>query len=209
MTTGASARVPAPCSRASSPSFRMRRLILWNVITLDGLFEGEKPWDLPWHEQVWGEDLERLSIEQLRSADGLVFGRATYEGMARHWRTAQGEIADYMNALPKYVFSRTLRAAEWENSTIVAGEPATAIPELKRQGDGNLFVFGSADLSAALVKAQLYDEYRIAIAPVIHGAGRPLFEAGLPHQRLVLLESRALSNGCVILRYAPAAVAPT
>jgi dihydrofolate reductase len=187
----------------------MRRLILWNVITLDGLFEGEKHWDLPWHEQIWGEELEQFSIEQLRSADGLVFGRVTYEGMARHWRSAHGEIADYMNALPKHVFSRTLHAADWENSAIVAEEPAIAIPELKRQGDGNLFVFGSADLSSTLVKAQLYDEYRIAIAPVIHGAGRPLFEAGLPHQRLAFLESRALSNGCVILRYAPASVALT
>ena len=57
----------------------MRKLIMWNIITLDGCFEGVKNWDLPWHERVWGEELERFSIAQLESADMLVFGRVTYE----------------------------------------------------------------------------------------------------------------------------------
>jgi dihydrofolate reductase len=67
----------------------MSRLIMWNLITLDGFFEGAKSWDLGWHERVWGDELERLSIEQLRSADGLLFGRVTYEGMAAHWPSAE------------------------------------------------------------------------------------------------------------------------
>ena len=74
----------------------MRKLIMWNIITLDGCFEGTKNWDLSFHDKVWGPELEKLSLEQLRSADYLVFGRVTYEGMAAYWKTAkndQGEIA--------------------------------------------------------------------------------------------------------------------
>ena len=67
----------------------MRKLIMWNLITLDGYFEGEKNWDLPWHERVWGEELEQFSIEQLQSSDLLVFGRVTYEGMSAYWQTAK------------------------------------------------------------------------------------------------------------------------
>ncbi len=105
----------------------MRKLIMWNLVTLDGCFEGEKPWDLAWHELVWGEELEQLSIEQLRSADMLVFGRATYEGMAAYWTTAQGEIADYMNSLPKVVCSRSLHTADWNNSILIKDDTVAAI----------------------------------------------------------------------------------
>ena len=69
----------------------MRRLIMWNLITLDGYFEGPSPWDLDWHNEVWGDELERFAMEQLRRADLLVFGRATYQGMAAYWPSASGE----------------------------------------------------------------------------------------------------------------------
>ena len=180
----------------------MRRLIMWNLITLDGYFEGEKPWDLPWHERVWGEELQQFSLEQLGTADALVFGRLTYEGMAAHWQTATGEIADTMNRLPKVVCSRTLENATW-NNTRVARDAGADVAKLKREGDGDLYVFGSADLSRSLMDAGLFDEYRIGIAPVIHGAGRRLFDDGLQPKALKLLDTRPLSNGCVILSYGP------
>ena len=185
----------------------MGKLIMWNVITLDGYFEGANSWDLPWHEQVWGEELEQLSIEQLRSADALVFGRVTYEGMASHWRSAKGEIAEYMNGLPKIVCSHTLQNAEWNNSTLVKHDATSAIENLKQACERNLFVFGSANLSESMIKANLFDEYRLGIAPVIQGRGRLLFSQPLRHLRLELLDARPLSNGCVILRYRPAAAA--
>jgi dihydrofolate reductase len=97
----------------------MRKLIMWNLLTVDGYFEGAKSWELDWHEYVWGDELERLSIEQLGSADMLLFGRVTYEGMAAHWPTAQGEVAAFMNSLPKIVFSRTLVSPSWANTTLV------------------------------------------------------------------------------------------
>lgn len=179
----------------------MRKLIMWNLITLDGCFEGAKNWDLPWHERLWGEELERFSVEQLESADALLFGRVTYEGMAAYWQTAQGTIADYMNSLTKVVCSRTLQTAAWNNSILINDNVAAEVARLKQQGNGNIFVFGSADLSKTLIDERLFDEYRIGIAPVIHGNGRLLFSGGLKPQELELLEPRPLSNGCVILRY--------
>lgn len=176
---------------------------MWNVVTLDGYFEGERNWDLPWHEQVWGEELEQFSLEQLRSAAMLVFGRVTYEGMAAYWRTAQGAIADYMNRLPKVVCSRTLDAADWNNTTLVKGDAAGEIARLKREGDGSMFIFGSAILSKSLMEADLFDEYRLGIAPVIHGRGRPLFPQGITPRQLRLVEARPLSNGCLIVCYRP------
>lgn len=174
---------------------------MWNLITLDGYFEGEKNWDLPWHEKVWGEALERFSLEQLESADALLFGRVTYEGMAAYWQTAQGNIADYMNSLPKVVCSRTLQTAAWNNTTQVKDDVVREVARLKQQGNGNIYVFGSANLSKTLMSAGLFDEYRLCIAPVIYGKGRLLFGDGLKPQELKLLESRPLSTGCVTLRY--------
>lgn len=180
---------------------------MWNLITLDGYFEGTSHWDLPWHEQVWGDELEQFSIEQLRSADALVFGRVTYEGMAAYWRSAKGEIADYMNSLPKLVCSRTLRRAEWNNTSLVEHDAIRAIAKLKHGGERNVFVFGSANLSESLINENLFDEYRLGIAPVIQGQGRLLFRQSLQRHSLQLLDARPLSTGCVILRYRPGAAA--
>jgi dihydrofolate reductase len=179
----------------------MGKLIMWNLLTLDGYFEGAKSWELDWHEQVWGEELERLSIEQLHSADRLLFGRVTYEGMAAYWRSAHGEVADLMNSIPKVVFSRTLERPDWANTTLVKENAATAVGDLKKQCDRDIFVFGSANLSETLMNDDLFDEYRLAITPVVLGKGKPLFGRSLSRHKLKLLEARPLTSGCVILRY--------
>ncbi|MGH7427119.1 MAG: dihydrofolate reductase family protein [Candidatus Methylomirabilaceae bacterium] len=179
----------------------MRKLIMWNLITLDGYFEGVKNWDLPWHERVWGDELERFSLDQLQSTDMLIFGRVTYQGMAAYWQTAKGAIANYMNSLPKVVCSRTLQTVAWNNTRLVKDNAAEEVARLKQQGNSNMFVFGSATLSKTLMNEKLFDEYRLGIAPVIHGSGRLLFNDGLTPQGLQLLEARPLSNGCIILRY--------
>ena len=182
----------------------MRKLIMWNAITLDGYFEGEKNWDLSFHELVWGKELEEFSLTQLKSADMLVFGATTYKGMADYWTKAEGdegEIAEYMNKLPKVVCSRKLKTADWNNTTIVK-DAAVEIPKLKQQGNGNMFVFGSGNLSESLMKADLFDEFRLCIAPVFLGKGRLLFNQGIPHKKLKLLETRPLATGGIILRYA-------
>jgi dihydrofolate reductase len=181
----------------------MRKLIMWNVISLDGYFEGEKPWDLDFHQTVWGKELEEYSIEQLGTADMLVFGSKTYTGMADYWIKAEGQPeAEPMNEIPKIVCSTTLETADWNNTTIVKDAVAD-IPKLKQQGDGNMFVFGSSTLSESLMKADLFDEYRLCVAPLFLGKGRQLFNEGLPYKKLELLQERRLQTGGVILMYAP------
>jgi dihydrofolate reductase len=181
---------------------------MWNVVTLDGYFEGEKPWDLSFHQFVWGKELEDFSSEQLASADMLVFGENTYKGMAEYWTKpevieADRKIAEQMNAIKKVVCSPTLEHADWNNTTIVR-DAVAEISTLKGAGDRNMLVFGSGDLSQSLMNANLFDEYRLVVAPVILGKGKHLFTEKLDYKQLTFLEARPLTNGGVILRYAPA-----
>lgn len=174
---------------------------MWNIISLDGYFEGKQSWDLPFHLLVWGEELEQLSLEQLNAADYLVFGRVTYEGMAAHWTKEKGKIADLMNSLPKLVFSKTLKSVDWNNSTLIKDNAAWEIAKLKAQEGGDMYVFGSANLSETFIGDNLFDEYRIGIAPVILGSGRSLFSQGMPATNLSLVSTQPLINGGVVLKY--------
>jgi len=177
---------------------------MWNVISLDGYFEGKQPWDLDFHQTVWGKELEDYIIGQLATADMLVFGSKTYKGMAEYWTKAEGQPeAQPMNKIPKIVCSTSLETADWNNTTIVK-DAIAEIPKLKQQGDGNMFVFGSGMLSESLMKADLFDEYRLCVAPVFLGNGRHLFSEGIPYQKLELTQDRRLQTGGVILMYAPA-----
>lgn len=171
-------------------------------MSLDGYFEGEKPWDLDFHQTAWSDDLAEYIVEQIKTAEMIVFGKNTYLGMADFWSKEKDETAQYMNKLPKIVCSTTLEKADWNNSRIVK-DAVREIPKLKQAGDGNMFVFGSGNLSASLMKAGLFDEYRLCVAPVLLGKGKRLFEEGLPHQKLQLLQERRLQSGGVILMYAP------
>lgn len=176
-------------------------------MTLDGFFDGVENWALDWHLYAWGEELERMSIEQLRAADMLLFGRVTYEGMAAYWKTAQGEVATYMNRLQKAVFSRTLERVDWQNTKLLKGDVKVEVELLKRAGEKNIFVFGSGDLSATLLEQGLFDEYRLCLVPVVLGNGKQLFGRKLSRLRMKLLESRPLVSGSVLLRYEPSAEA--
>jgi dihydrofolate reductase len=181
----------------------MRRLIMWNLQTLDGYFEGAQPWTLDFHDTAWGAELERFSLEQLEDVGALLFGRVTYTGMADYWSGATGAIAEFMNRVPKLVFSRTLEVATWSNSRLVRGDAEAEVAALKRADGKDLFVFGSARLSDALMRRGLFDEYRICLAPVVLRAGTPLFKTGGARVDLTLLESTPLATGAVILRYGP------
>jgi dihydrofolate reductase len=187
----------------------MRKLIMWNMVTLDGLFEGAKSWDLAWHNYFWGEDLGKFVLDQLKTAGALLFGRTTYEGMAAYWTTAEGEdaeVADLMNSLPKYVFSGTLEKAEWKNTTLVSSHAREKVQELKQQDGKDLFIFGSAYLTANMMSAGLIDEFRLGLNPLLLGTGSPLFARSGSELRLKLLEARPFDTGIVLLRYAPLSV---
>ena len=181
----------------------MAKLIMWNLSTLDGMMEGPDH-DLSWHLDVWGEELERLSMEQGRSAGALLFGRLTYELMAGYWPGETGEIAEFMNRIPKFVFSRSLARADWHNTTLFHDDAPGRVARLKSDSDKDIFVFGSADLSASLMAHGLFDEFRIGLSPHVLGGGTPLFKPSSRRSKLRLVDAKPLSTGIVILRYVPA-----
>jgi dihydrofolate reductase len=108
-----------------------------------------------------------------------------------------------MNSIPKVVVSQTLQSADWANTTLLKFNVAAELKALKEKGDRHTFVFGSANLSNTLMENNLFDEYRLAFAPVILGAGKPLFAVNKARLNVKLIDSRTLSSGCVILRYVP------
>jgi dihydrofolate reductase len=183
----------------------MARLVIWNIMSLDGAFEGAAPWDLSMHETVWGPELEQFSKAQLADNAQLLFGRATYEGMASYWQSGAetGAIADGMNNAPKAVVSTTLKSADWKNTRLLRSIEDVARLKQDDKDHGNIFVFGSAKLVSGLRQARLIDEYRICIAPILLGAGAPMFKAGDGRQNLKLLEARPIAGGGVILFYQP------
>ena len=182
----------------------MRKVIVWDLMSLDGYFEGPKPWEIDWFEYVWGLELERFSLEQAKDVGTLLFGRRTYDGMAAFWSTATGEIADFMNSVPKVVFSNTLESATWNNSRLVNGRAEDEVVRLKQEEGKDLFIFGSAELADSLTRQGLIDEYRIGLNPLVLGGGTPLFKPNKERMRLKLLEARPMQSGVVLLRYARA-----
>jgi dihydrofolate reductase len=185
----------------------VRKLISFMVVTLDGYYEG------PDGEFDWpnvDDEFNEFAINQLDNIDTLVFGRATYEGMASYWPTPAAleddpAVANRMNGIPKVVFSSTLDSADWENSTLVKGDAAEAIAELKQQPGKYLAIFGSPTLTASFIEQGLVDELRVMVHPILLGAGKSLF-AGL-HDRVPvqLQRTTVFSSGNVMLQYRPAA----
>lgn len=183
----------------------MRKVILFNMVSLDGFFGGPDG-DINWHNV--DAEFNDFAIDQLNSAGGLVFGRVTYQLMASYWPTDVAVkndpiVAGKMNTLPKIVFSRTLDKVEWKNTRLVKGDVAEEISNLKEQPGKDMFVFGSADLASALTHFGLIDEYRVMVNPVVLGSGKPLFKGIQDRLGLKLIRTKAFHSGNVLLCYQP------
>lgn len=184
----------------------MRKLVAWVMMTLDGCFEGTSPWSLDFHAAVWGDELEAYSLMQLDEVGTLLFGRRTFEGMARHWSAETGAIADRMNGVDKVLATRDGTTTTWSNARVLQGDISDHIAALKAEPDKkDIFVFGSADLTATLLQRKAVDEVRICLVPVVLGGGNPLFKDDSIRKGFKLLEARPFSSGGVLLRYARAA----
>ena len=138
----------------------------------------------------------------------LVFGRVTYQMMASYWpsemaRAADPIVAERMNGLPKFVFSRTLDAATWINTTLLTGDPVVEIARLKRLDGPGLAILGSGSLVGPLAAAGLVDELTLVVNPIVLGGGRTLFESIDRPFTLELTGSRIFANGKVVLSYRP------
>jgi dihydrofolate reductase len=181
---------------------------MFNFVSLDGFFEGPDG-NIDWHKV--DDEFNEFAIEQLESADGLIFGRVTYELMASYWPTplaieSDPLIAEKMNTTPKFVFSKTLETVDWNNSSLVRGDAPAEMAALKQQPGKNLLIFGSANLAATLAQSGSIDEYRIMVNPVILGKGRPLFQDVKRPLDLKLMNMRSFLNGNVLLTYEPAGI---
>jgi dihydrofolate reductase len=179
----------------------MRRIVTWDLMTLDGCFEGATPWSLDFHAVVWGDELEGYSLEQLDEVGTLLFGRRTFEGMADHWSSGTGAIADRMNAVEKIAATRNGTDKTWANARILQGDIADHIEALKTESGKDIFIFGSADLTASLLEKNAVDEIRLCLVPVVLGGGNPLFKGDGIRKDFKLIESRPFASGGLLLRY--------
>ena len=183
----------------------MRKIVLFNLMTLDGYFEGENA-DISWHNV--DEEFNDFAIAQLKTAHVLLFGRKTYELMAGYWPTEAAikddpVVADLMNRIDKIVFSKSLEKAEWNHTRLVRENVLDEVKKLKSIPGKDVFIFGSADLSSTLIDHDLIDEFRIMINPLILGNGTPMFKNITMKIGLQLLKTKVFGNGNVLLNYIP------
>ncbi|TWJ04855.1 dihydrofolate reductase [Mucilaginibacter frigoritolerans] len=183
----------------------MAKVLVSNLISLDGYIEGPNgEFDWP----VVEEEFFRYAESMLQSADVLLFGRITYEMMAAHWPTEQAiadapAIAGKMNGLPKIVFSSTLKKADWQNTILVGENMEEEILKLKEKPGKDIVILGSGSIVSQLTQANLIDEYRIIVNPVILGGGKPEFTGHINRKQLKLTDIKQFKSGVVILYYQP------
>lgn len=180
----------------------MGKLIVFNMLTADGYFEGPEG-EINWHQV--DEEVNEFTVTQLKAASILLFGRKTYLMMESFWPDAEAfkqhpVIAKLMNDYLKVAFSATLRQTNWNNVKVINENAIEEVKRLKRQSEKDLLVFGSAHLCSSLTDHNLVEEFRLMINPVVLGKGRPLFRKKLSLQ---LLKIRAFGNGNVLLCYRP------
>jgi dihydrofolate reductase len=173
-----------------------RKLTVAALLTLDGVHAEPRSFAGPY----FGDEAAARSLAKLESYDAMVMGRTTYEYFAPAWSTAPGAYAERINTIRKYVFSTTLTGADWSNTTVLAGDPAETIAELKQQPGNDLMIYGFGRLSRSLLEHDLVDELVFTVFPVIAGSGTPLFRPGqqIP---LHLVSTRADASGAVELTY--------
>ena len=186
----------------------MGKIVVTEFISLDGVIEapggGEDYRHAGWTFEIErGQEGDKFKLEELQEAEAQLLGRVTYEGFAAAWPQMEDEagFATKMNAMPKYVVSSTLERADWQNTTILSGDPAGSVATLKEEVDGVILVAGSATLVKSLIENDLVDELRLMVFPVLLGQGKRLFPEGESKHRLQLAEAKTVGDGISLLRY--------
>lgn len=191
----------------------MRRLVLTEFLSLDGVMQAPGDanedteggfrhggWQMPFVDDVFMAE----ATKGMAQTDAHLFGRKTYEIMAAYWPTAPADdpFAQHLNSTQKYVASRTLGHAEWQNTTVVR-DVVEAVRELKEQPGKDISVLGSGDLAQTLMANDLVDVYSLSIFPIVLGSGKKLFRDEDQVRKLRLVESTATGTGGLILTYEP------
>ncbi len=177
-------------------------------VSLDGVVQdpdGQEGFRLGgWFVQFGGKDLEAwntVALEEALGAEAWLLGRKSYEFFGMRWRPRNGELADRINSMPKYVVSSTLEDPEWNNSTVLKGDVVTEVSKLKQQVDGEIVVPASYQLGRTLIEHGLVDELRLVVFPVVLGAGERLFGETSDMKPMRLLDARTIGDGLAFLTY--------
>lgn len=185
----------------------MRKLRMFNTVSLDGYFT-DAGGDMSWAHRG-DPEWTQFTSENASGNGALLFGRVTYEMMASFWPTpaamnAMPDVAAGMNRMPKYVASRTMAEAAWQNTAVLKGDLADAVRMLKGTEGPDLVILGSGSIVAQLAAAGLIDSYQIVLSPIALGGGRTLFDGVHPRVPFRRTGCRAFANGNVVLTYEPA-----
>ena len=190
----------------------MGKLVVGTFVTVDGVMQApggpdedreggfeHGGWLVPFFDEALGELMDELMVKH---GDALLLGRKTYEIFIQHWPHVGDEdpMAAKLNAMPKYVASRTLERADWKNTTVLGGELAEEITRLKERHD-EIQVSGSADLIQSLLRADLVDEFSLLVFPVVLGTGKRLFGDGTIPRSMRLTETKTFPTGVAFHRY--------
>ena len=182
----------------------MRKVIAAEFVSLDGVMESPDQWHFPYFNDEMGQAIG----EGFATSDAMLMGRVLYEEWAAYWPQQDPEenpVAEQMNGVQKYVVSTTLEGPlEWQNSTLIRGDVAEEISELKRQPGKDIVISGSGALVRSLLRDGLIDELRLMVHPVLVGSGKRLFEEGEEQTALELVDSKTFATGVVYLIYRPA-----
>jgi dihydrofolate reductase len=186
----------------------MRKLIVFNSVTLDGYFSGENG-DISWaHENSQDPEWTSFVEENAKGEGMLLFGRVTYEMMASYWPTPAASkndpaVAEGMNNMAKVVFSRTMDNPSWKNTKVVKGDIAAEVRRMKKESGPGMAILGSGSIVSQLTQQRLIDEYQIVVIPVVIGKGRTMFEGIKEKLSLKRTKARTFGNGRVFLCYEP------
>jgi dihydrofolate reductase len=188
----------------------MSKVIVSEFVSLNGVMEA--PGGEPTHphtgwtfQSIYGEDHYAYKDEEIQEAEFLLLGRKTYEGFAAAWpkRDRSDPFTDKINSMPKYVISSTLTDPEWENTTVLSGDPIEEVSKLRDADGGPILVNGSAQLVHALVDADLVDEYRAMVHPVLVADGLRMFPDPGDMKKLRLADVKTYDSGVALLIYVP------
>jgi dihydrofolate reductase len=186
----------------------MGKIIISENVSLDGVVQdptGEEGFRLGgWFAQFGGKDLEewaKVELDEALRAEALLLGRRSDEWFAARWASRNGEWADRLNSLPKYVVSSTVDEGKWANSTVLKGDVVTEISKLRQELDGDIVVYGSTRLVHTLMEHDLADELRLTVYPVVLGAGERLFGETSDKKPMRLISIQTIGDGLALLTY--------
>jgi len=180
----------------------MRKIIESTLVSLDGVIGDPHLWATPYFDS----EAEKHALELLSTSDAMLMGRRSYEFFAAAFSHQTGQYGQRVNKIPKYVFSSTLKKADWSNSSIVKGDVAAEVRKLKSQAGKDLVIYGHGLLGQTLLKNDLLDELKLWIHPCFVGRGKLLFREG-EKTDLKLIAQKTLATGVVVLTYQPVGIA--